>query len=59
MTSWRPAVPVVGVIRIDGRLDEDRMTAMLDRVVATVSAPKTLRSIAGLEIDYDCPTSKP
>ncbi len=50
--------PVVGVIRIDGRLDEDRMTAMLDRVVATVSAPKTLRSIAGLEIDYDCPTSK-
>lgn len=50
--------PVIGVIRIDGRLDEDRMTALLDRVVATVSAPKTLQSIMGVEIDYDCPTSK-
>jgi hypothetical protein len=50
--------PVVGVIRIDGRLDEDRMTMLLDRVVATVSAPKTLQSITGVEIDYDCPTSK-
>lgn len=50
--------PVVGVIRIDGRLDEDRMAALLDRVIATVSAPKTLQSISGVEIDYDCPTSK-
>ena len=50
--------PVIGVIRIDGRLDEDRMVALLDRVVATVSAPNTLQSIAGVEIDYDCPTSK-
>lgn len=50
--------PVVGVIRIDGRLDEDRMTMLLDRVVATVSAPRTLQSITGVEIDYDCPTSK-
>lgn len=50
--------PVVGVIRIDGRLDEDRMTAALERVVTTLSAPKTLQSIAGVEIDYDCPTSK-
>lgn len=50
--------PVVGVIRIDGRLDEDRMAAVLDRVLATVSAPETLQSITGVEIDYDCPTSK-
>lgn len=50
--------PVIGVIRIDGRLDEDRMAALLDRVVATVSAPATLQSIAGIEIDYDCPTSR-
>ena len=50
--------PVVGVIRIDGRLDEDRMAALLDRVIATVSAPITLQSITGVEIDYDCPTSK-
>ncbi|WP_428685458.1 DUF3142 domain-containing protein [Reyranella sp.] len=50
--------PVISVIRIDGRLDEDRMVALLDRVVATVSAPNTLQSIAGVEIDYDCPTSK-
>src|SRR5689334_18518602 len=46
--------PVVGVIRIDGRLDEKRMPALLDQVVARIrSAP-----ITGLEIDYDCPTSK-
>jgi hypothetical protein len=50
--------PVVGVIRIDGRLDEGRMAALLDRVIATVSAPSTLQSITGVEIDYDCPTSK-
>lgn len=50
--------PVIGVIRIDGRLDEARMAALLDRVVATVSAPRTLDAIKGIEIDYDCPTSK-
>jgi hypothetical protein len=50
--------PVIGVIRIDGRLDEDRMAALVDRVMATVSAPPTLEAIKGLEIDYDCPTSK-
>lgn len=53
--------PVVGVIRIDGRLDEGRMPALLDKVVATASA--AMRSagpagLAGIEIDYDCPTSK-
>jgi len=47
--------PIVAVIRIDGRLDEARMPALLDRIAATVaSAP----ALAGLEIDYDCPTSK-
>lgn len=50
--------PVIGVIRIDGRLDEERMLLLLDRVIAAVSSPKTLQSIAGVEIDYDCPTSK-
>ena len=50
--------PVIGVIRIDGRLDEGRMAALLDRVVATVSAPQILDAIKGIEIDYDCPTSK-
>jgi len=59
---WRDILatgrPVIGVIRIDGRLDEERMAALLDRVVATVSAPKTSEAITGLEIDYDCPTSK-
>ncbi|MDB5488681.1 MAG: hypothetical protein JWQ58_2396 [Reyranella sp.] len=50
--------PVVGVIRIDGRLDEERMTMLLDRVVATVSVPRTLQSVTDVEIDYDCPTSK-
>lgn len=48
--------PIVAVLRIDGRLDEARMPALLDRVAAavdTVSGP-----LAGVEIDYDCPTSK-
>jgi hypothetical protein len=46
--------PVVGVIRIDGRLDAQRMPALLDQIVARIaSAP-----LAAVEIDYDCPTSK-
>lgn len=48
--------PIVAVLRIDGRLDEARMPALLDQVVAVVDgAPGPL---AGVEIDYDCPTSK-
>jgi hypothetical protein len=47
--------PVIGVIRIDGRLDEGRMPALLDQVVARIEATA---SLAGVEIDYDCPTSK-
>jgi hypothetical protein len=44
--------PVIAVVRIDGRLDEARMPVLLDRI-SIVS-----EGIAGVEIDYDCPTSK-
>jgi hypothetical protein len=48
--------PLIAVIRIDGRLDETRLSTMIEQVAATVGAmPATL---AGVEIDYDCPTSK-
>lgn len=50
--------PIVGVVRIDGRLDEERMPALLDKVMATASAAMRSAPFAGLEIDYDCPTSK-
>ena len=50
------ARPVTGVIRIDGRLDERRMPALLDQIVSRVEA--SAANLAGLEIDYDCPTSK-
>src|SRR5215813_10618080 len=46
--------PIVAVVRIDGRLDDARMPALLDRI-ATLAA---MRAISGLEIDYDCATSK-
>ena len=48
--------PVIGVIRIDGRLDESRMFALLDPVMSSVEASGA--NLAGVEIDYDCPTSK-
>jgi hypothetical protein len=48
--------PVVAVVRIDGRLDEARMPALLGRIAAALEGPSG--AIAGLEIDYDCPTSK-
>ena len=48
--------PVVAVVRIDGRLDEARMPALLERISAVLEGPSG--TIAGLEIDYDCPTSK-
>jgi hypothetical protein len=57
---WREvrttARPAVGVVRIDGRLDETRMPALLEQVVARVAA--SAPELAGVEIDYDCPTSK-
>jgi hypothetical protein len=47
--------PIVAVVRIDGRLDGSRMPALLDRIAAALPA---MPAISGLEIDYDCPTSK-
>ena len=47
--------PIVGVVRIDGRLDEARTTALLDQIAATIAAAP---AVSGVEIDYDCPTSK-
>jgi hypothetical protein len=46
--------PIVGVVRIDGRLDDKRMAGLLERIAARIAAAP----LAGLEIDYDCPTSK-
>jgi hypothetical protein len=48
--------PAVAVIRIDGRLDEARMPMLLDRIVGALDGKTS--AIAGLEIDYDCPTSR-
>ena len=48
--------PVIGVIRIDGRLDEARIEAMLDQVMAQIEPVSA--ALTGVEIDYDCPTSK-
>src|SRR6185503_3023626 len=47
--------PIVAVVRIDGRLDDARMPVLFDRVAATLDAAP---AVSGLEIDYDCPTSK-
>jgi hypothetical protein len=48
--------PIIAVIRIDGRLDEAHVPGMLDQIVARVGAVPV--ALAGVEIDYDCPTSK-
>lgn len=48
--------PTVAVLRIDGRLDEGRMAALVDRIGAIVD--EAGGPMAGVEIDYDCPTSK-
>ena len=48
--------PIVAVVRIDGRLDEARMAAMVEHIASTVE--KVPGALAGVEIDYDCPTSK-
>lgn len=57
--------PVVAVIRIDGRLDEARIGALIDQIVAKVAAASGAATAAGsgnaligLEIDYDCPTAR-
>jgi hypothetical protein len=46
--------PIVAVVRIDGRLDDARMPPLLDRIALLAATP----AVSGLEIDYDCPTSK-
>ena len=48
--------PIIGVIRIDGRLDEGRLPTLLDQIASRIDALGT--NLAGVEIDYDCPTSK-
>lgn len=57
--------PIVAVVRIDGRLDRDRIDAMVDRIVertgiasAAIATWRPGAKLAGIEIDYDCPTSK-
>ncbi|MCX7354975.1 MAG: DUF3142 domain-containing protein [Alphaproteobacteria bacterium] len=54
--------PVVAVIRIDGRLDEARMPAMVEAVLARIADAQAARGAEapffGVEVDYDCPTSK-
>jgi hypothetical protein len=44
--------PIIAVMRIDGRLDAARLPSLIEQA-ATAPA-----SVAGIEIDYDCPTSK-
>jgi hypothetical protein len=46
--------PIVAVVRIDGRLEDARMPALLDRIALLAATP----AVSALEIDYDCPTSK-
>ena len=48
--------PITAVLRIDGRLDEGRMPALLDQVAAIADGADG--PLSGVEIDYDCPTSK-
>src|SRR5690349_24935290 len=43
--------PVVAVFRIDGRLDDPSMPALLDQITAMLDSLPA----AGVEIDYDCP----
>ncbi|HTB36280.1 MAG TPA: DUF3142 domain-containing protein [Reyranella sp.] len=52
--------PIIAVVRIDGRLDEARMPAMLDQLVSRIedAVARPAVVLAGVEVDYDCPTSK-
>src|SRR5262245_28470504 len=52
--------PIVAVIRIDGRLEERRVPALLDRITMRIEGILAHRptALAGVEIDYDCPTSR-
>jgi hypothetical protein len=46
--------PVVAVVRIDGRLDDARVSPLLDKIPTVL----TSTPVSAVEIDYDCPTSK-
>ena len=48
--------PIIAVVRIDGRLDEARMPGLLDRIATAIDGASG--AISGVEIDFDCPTSK-
>jgi hypothetical protein len=57
--------PIVAVIRIDGRLDEagipavlEQISARIDRVSRQIADSPAGAALAAVEIDYDCPTSK-
>ncbi|HVI55526.1 MAG TPA: DUF3142 domain-containing protein [Luteibacter sp.] len=53
----RSGRPVVLVVRIDGRLASFDAQVLADRIAAlTAGWPST--QLAGIEIDYDCPTSR-
>jgi hypothetical protein len=57
--------PIVAVVRIDGRLDEagipavlEQIAARIDRVSRQLAEAQPTAALAAVEIDYDCPTSK-
>jgi hypothetical protein len=53
----RSGRPVVLVVRADGRLARFDPATLTDAIVA-VSADWPASQVAGIEIDYDCPTSR-
>lgn len=53
----RSGRPVVLVVRVDGRLARFDPATLTDAIVA-VSADWPASQVAGIEIDYDCPTSR-
>ena len=53
----RSGRPVVLVVRIDGRLTSFDARVLADRIVA-LTAGWPSAQLAGIEIDYDCPTSR-
>lgn len=53
----RSGRPVVLVVRLDGRLASFDTGALVDRI-ATLAPAWPAASLAGIEIDYDCPTAR-
>ena len=56
--SWT-ARPVIGVIRIDGRLDEARMPALLDQIMSSVEASGASRPASKSTMTARPPSSRP